>query len=147
MIKFYTTKGPYGCFSNFSRHPVKMNGKTWMTSEHYYQAQKFAGLPEEELVRECANPKEAAAMGRDPSRPLRKDWDAVKDDVMREVVYAKFTQHNFLKKVLLETGDEVLVEHTENDNYWADGGDGSGKNMLGVILMEVRDRIRKEESK
>ena len=81
-------------------------------------------------------------MGRDRKNPIRKDWESVKDNIMREAVYAKFTQHDDLKKILLSTGDEVLIEHTENDNYWADGGDGSGKNMLGIILMEVRDKIK-----
>ena len=66
----------------------------------------------------------------------------VKDDIMREVVMAKFTQHKALTATLLSTGDAMLVEHTANDNYWADGGDGSGKNMLGKILMEVREAIR-----
>lgn len=145
-INFYTTKGEHGCFSNFSRHAVKLDGHTWMTSEHYYQAMKFAGTSAETEVRKAPNPKEAARIGRDKNNPLRKDWDHVKDDVMRKVVYAKFTQHEDLKKILLSTGDAKLVEHTENDNYWADGGDGSGKNMLGVILMEVRERIRKEEN-
>lgn len=143
-IKFYTTKAAYGCFSNFSRHEVKLKGKTWPTSEHYYQAQKFAGTHYESDVRKAPNPKEAARMGRDKKNPLRKDWEQVKLDIMREVVYAKFTQHEELKQILLDTGDETLVEHTENDSYWADGGDGSGKNWLGVILMETRNRIRKE---
>jgi O-acetyl-ADP-ribose deacetylase (regulator of RNase III) len=44
---------------------------------------------------------------------------------------------------LLSTGNDYLVEHTKNDSYWADGGDGTGKNMLGIILMEVRDSIKK----
>lgn len=144
MIKFYTTNGDYGCFSNFSRHPVALKGEVWKTSEHYFQAQKFAGTSFEKDVRECDKPSHAAKMGRDRSLPIRKDWEHVRDDIMREVVYAKFTQHDHLKRILLSTGDEKLIEHTENDNYWADGGDGSGKNMLGIILMEVRERIRKE---
>lgn len=144
MIKFYTTQGDYGCFSNFSRHSVRMHGKIWKTSEHYFQAQKFAGSALETKVRKCDRPSDAAAMGRDRKNPLRKDWETIKNNVMREVVYAKFTQHEDLKKILLNTNDEQLIEHTENDNYWADGGDGSGKNMLGIILMEVRERIRSE---
>ncbi len=87
-----------------------------------------------------------ANKGRDRSLPLRKDWESVKDNIMREVVYAKFTQHDHLKKTLLETGDAKLIEHTANDSYWADGGNGKGKNMLGIILMEVREKIRKEEN-
>jgi N-glycosidase YbiA len=98
VIRFYSTTGEYGCFSNFSRHPIKMKGKVWKTSEHYFQAQKFAGLPEEEKVRKCERAKEAATMGRDRKNPLRKDWMTVRDNVMHEVVYAKFTQHEDLKK-------------------------------------------------
>lgn len=146
VINFYTTTGEHGCFSNFSRHPVKLKGKVWSTSEHYFQAQKFAGTEHEEKMRHIVKPMDVARAGRDRSLPLRKDWDHVKDDVMREAVYAKFTQNEECKKVLLSTGDAKLVEHTENDSYWADGGDGSGKNMLGIILMEIRERIRKEEN-
>ncbi|MEO1140885.1 MAG: NADAR family protein, partial [Pseudomonadota bacterium] len=39
-IKFYRTGDPYGCFSNFSAHPILIE-TTWPTSEHYFQAQKF----------------------------------------------------------------------------------------------------------
>jgi len=68
----------------------------------------------------------------------------VKDSVMEKVVYAKFTQHPQLRKILLSTGDAKLVEHTTNDRYWGDGGDGTGRNQLGITLMQVRDQIRKE---
>lgn len=144
-INFYSTKGEHGCFSNFSRHPVFLKGKRWRTSEHYFQAQKFAGTEHEEEVRLTTTPAQAANLGRDRKRPLRRDWEAVKDDIMREVVLTKFSQHDDLKAILLGTGDEVLVEHTTNDNYWGDGGDGSGKNMLGRILMEVRAKLREQE--
>lgn len=117
----------------------------YATSEHYFQSQKFAGTQIEENVRQCKRPNDAAAMGRDRKNSLRKDWDSIRDNVMREVVYTKFVQHDDLKKILLSTGDEKLIEHTGNDNYWADGGNGSGKNMLGIILMETRERIRKED--
>jgi ribA/ribD-fused uncharacterized protein len=74
--------------------------------------------------------------------PLRRDWDSVKDAVMLEAVRAKFSQHADLKAILLATGDAVLVEHTERDSYWGDGGDGSGKNRLGQLLMQVRAELR-----
>jgi ribA/ribD-fused uncharacterized protein len=73
---------------------------------------------------------------------LRPDWEEVKDDVMREAVLAKFIQHPEIREVLLGTGNALLVEHTKNDSYWGDGGHGHGKNMLGIILMEVRERLR-----
>ena len=142
VIHFYSTAGEYGCFSNFSRHPVFLKGKRWPTSEHYFQAQKFAGEPDEEEVRMAAKPSLAASMGRDRKRPLRRDWESVKEQVMLEALRAKFTQHEELKAILLGTGDAKLVEHTANDSYWGDGGDGSGKNMLGRILMEIREELR-----
>jgi ribA/ribD-fused uncharacterized protein len=63
---------------------------------------------------------------------------------MREALYAKFTQHPDLKEKLLMTGNVEIIEHTSKDNYWGDGGDGSGKNMLSKLLMETRELIRKE---
>ena len=144
VINFYSTTGEYGCFSNFSRHAVFLKGKRWPTSEHYFQAQKFAGTPHEEGVRACKRPAEAAAMGRDRKLPLRRDWESVKEGVMADALRAKFTQHEELKAILLDTGDAVLVEHTANDNYWGDGGDGSGKNRLGHLLMQLRAELRAE---
>ena len=61
----------------------------------------------------------------------------MKDDLMFETLMLKFTQHEDLKLQLLETGGAELIEHTANDSYWADGGDGSGKNVLGKLLMKV----------
>ncbi len=80
-------------------------------------------------------------MGRERERPLRPDWEAVKDDIMRTAVRAKFTQHADLQQILLGTGNQEIVEHTTNDAYWGDGGDGSGANMLGKILMEIRAEL------
>src|SRR5262245_55405732 len=142
IIHFYRTGDDYGCFSNFAPYPIKLKGKGWPTSEHYFQAQKFAGTEHEEAIRQAKSPMIAARMGRDRSKPLRADWEAVKDDLMREAVRAKFAQHADLREILLATGDAVIVEHTDNDAYWGDGGDGSGKNMLGKILMEVRAELR-----
>ncbi|PSF39368.1 Swarming motility protein YbiA [Aphanothece hegewaldii CCALA 016] len=143
-IMFYHQDRPYGFFSNFSTHAVYLKGKIWPTSEHYFQAQKFTGTPKEEDVRLAKKPGEAAKIGRDQNNPIRSDWNAVKNDVMREALYAKFTQHPDLTKKLLATKDVQLIEHTPNDGYWGDGGDGSGKNMLGLLLMEIRAQIRKE---
>lgn len=144
VIQFYSTTGEYGCFSNFSRHPVFLKGKRWPTSEHYFQAQKFAGEPDEEEIRQANKPMLAASMGRDRKRPLRRDWESVKERVMMDALRAKFTQHEELTAILLGTGDAVLVEHTANDDYWGDGGDGRGKNRLGVLLMRLRSELAEQ---
>lgn len=146
VIIFYSVNDEHGYFSNFAPYPIKLKRKRWPTSEHYFQAQKFAGTEHEGLIRKAQTPMTAARMGRDRKRPIRRDWESVKDDIMRDAVYAKFAQHHDLRQLLLDTGDAELIEHTANDSYWGDGGDGSGSNMLGIILMEVRDAIRNEQS-
>jgi hypothetical protein len=146
-ITFYTANEPYGCFSNFSHHGFELDGLWWPTSEHYFQAQKFAGTMHEELVRLAPSPRAAARMGRDRSRPPRADWEVVKDDVMRKAVLRKFEHRADLRALLLDTGNEEIIENSPIDSYWGCGADGQGKNMLGKILMETRDILRERVAK
>lgn len=141
-IYFYSTRDRYGCFSNFSPHGFMLDGVYWPTSEHYFQAQKFAGTPHADQIRQVKTPKDAARMGRDRSRPLRPDWEQVKDDIMGKAVLRKFETHADIRDILLSTGDELIVENSPIDYYWGCGADGSGTNMLGQILMEVREMLR-----
>jgi ribA/ribD-fused uncharacterized protein len=61
---------------------------------------------------------------------------------MRAAVRRKFETHADIRAELLSTGDEILVENAPGDFYWGCGADGSGRNMLGIILMEVRAELR-----
>lgn len=145
VINFYSTKDQYGGFSNFSRHPFELDGKQWLTTEHYFQAQKFPGNEAyQEKIRLEKSPMVAARLGRSRAQPIRADWEQVKDELMKTALLAKFTQNKDILAILLSTGDAQLVEHTKNDRYWGDGGDGSGKNKLGLLLMEVREELRQE---
>ncbi len=143
IINFYSVGDDYGEFSNFAAFPFKLAGKSWPTSEHYFQAKKFKDPASQEEIRRAKTPMLAARMGRDRKRKLRPDWESVKVQLMREALKAKFRTHQELHALLLSTGDAKLVEHTENDSYWGDGGDGSGRNMLGRLLMELRDELSK----
>lgn len=138
MIKFYSVNDEYGELSNFALYPINLDGKLWPTTEHYFQAQKFTDTAYQEKIRKATSPMLAAALGRDRKQKIRKDWDTAKNNVMKKALLAKFTQHPLLRELLLSTENAKLVEHTENDNYWGNGGDGKGKNMLGQILMQVR---------
>ena len=151
-LNFYSTKGEYGCFSNFSRHPITIDNKIWPTSEHYFQAMKFhPHSPDDvEEVRKATTPSEAARLGRKRSKPLHPNWENIKDDIMRTALRHKFTQHEDIKKTLLSTNNLHLIEHTYRDSYWADGGcnwsvnspNNKGKNMLGVLLTELRESLK-----
>jgi nicotinamidase/pyrazinamidase len=141
-IKFYKVGEPYGEFSNFAPFPIELDGKVWPTSEHYFQAQKFPGTAYEIKIRMTPSPSTAAKLGRSRSYPLRADWEEVKDGIMYRAVLAKVLQHERMQRKLLATGSATLIEHTKNDCYWADGGDGTGRNMLGQILMQIRQELQ-----
>ncbi|MCD0461427.1 NADAR family protein [Roseiconus lacunae] len=143
-IKFYSTGDEYGEFSNFAAYPIRIGNRIWPTSEHYFQAMKFKDKKDQEQIRKANSPMLAARMGRDRKRTLRKDWESAKVNVMHEALVAKFTQHEELRELLLGTGDAKIIEHTANDGYWGDGGDGRGKNMLGRLLVELRETLRSQ---
>jgi ribA/ribD-fused uncharacterized protein len=142
VINFYRVSDEFGQFSNFAPFPITIDGVCWPTSEHYYQAQKFEDEAYRQKIRKNSSPMQAARLGRDRKQKINGDWESVKNDIMRKAVMAKFSQHDELRHLLLSTGEARIVEHTENDDYWGDGGDGSGKNMLGHILMQVREELR-----
>ncbi|MEB3217134.1 MAG: NADAR domain-containing protein [Nostocales cyanobacterium 94392] len=143
-IYFYKVSQPYGCFSNFSLHPIQMHNTYWCTVEHYYQAQKFVGSPDEKiipLIRAASTPEEAAALGRSSTRQLRADWEVVKTQIMREAVLQKFITHLDIREILLETGQQCLVEDSPKDYFWGCGANKTGQNHLGRILMSVREEL------
>lgn len=144
-VQFYRVNEEYGEFSNFSPHPIVLDGKQWPTTEHYFQAQKFAGTGNDaymEDIRKAKSPMIAARLGRSRKVKIRRDWEAVKDQVMYRAVLAKFTAHADCRERLLSTGDADLVEETTNDYYWGCGTTGTGKNRLGQILVKVRAELR-----
>ena len=147
QILFYETDKPYGCFSNFSRHPITLDGILWPTTEHYFQACKFTEQADIDAVREAKTPFLAAQIGRERHRSFRSDWDQARDPVMLEALRAKFTQHEDLRTLLLSTGEARLVESATVDNevnrLWGEVN-GRGQNMLGQLLMELRTNLRGE---
>ena len=139
-LYFYRTTDKHGEFSNFAPYPIEVDGKLWPTSEHYFQAQKFSDESIIELIRQDSNPMNAARTGRTPHWSYKNNWDQIKDLVMQKALYEKFTQHESLKRLLLSTIGSELIEHTKNDSYWADAGDGTGLNKLGCFLMDLRNQ-------
>lgn len=142
IIKFYNQDKLYGEFSNFYKSAIIVDNIVFPTSEHYFQAMKYNHNKEYfEKIRTAKSAGMAAKLGRNRNYPMRSDWEKVKDEIMMVALKAKFTQHTNLKKLLLDTGDAILIEHTKNDSYWGDGGDGTGKNLLGKSLMELRKQL------
>lgn len=155
-IKFYSWAKEYFEFSNFSLHPITVDGKIYPTNEHYFQSEKFLpdeliemsvqsngySIPYKEYIRMCKSPKEAKKLGLSRDYRIVEDWDNKRLDVMRTAIRAKFTQHEDLKDLLLSTGDSILKEDSPYDVFWGIGKSGKGKNMLGKLLMELRSELK-----
>jgi ribA/ribD-fused uncharacterized protein len=144
-IYFYKADQPYGCFSNFSWHSIYLDGTQWPTVEHYYQSRKFVGTKFADLIAKiqlAATPEEAAAIGRRPIYTPYPHWNEQKCGVMYTAVRQKFWTHPDVQLVLLNTGDQEIVEDSPVDYFWGCGGDRSGTNHLGQILMRIRAELQ-----
>lgn len=104
---------------------------------------RFAGSAAESMIGQAASGSAAFKLARDPTYAAmrRADWADAKEAVMLTALRCKFSQHPDLRALLLSTGTRPLVEHTANDAYWGDGGDGSGQNRLGALLQHVRREL------
>ena len=154
----------YHFLSNLYHCEVEYEGRVYQSSEAAFQASKF-DKPEYKDMFVNLKPdnkklNEWKRWGR-PAKPLggprgkickndpkafnKEEWDNGKAyKVMKEVVYAKFSQNLDLKEKLLATGSANLIEGTTwNDRIWGvDLATMKGKNQLGKILMEVRDELK-----
>ena len=140
-IRFLHPTGRYGFLSNYFEYVFRIDRRDWRTVEHYYQAQKFDSAAMKERIRLCGTPDGAKGCAHSHNHLWRSDWDEVRCAVMRRAVLAKFTSSGFLSRELLDTGDAMLIEDSKSDAFWGIGGDDTGSNMLGVILMETRARL------
>jgi hypothetical protein len=118
-----------------------------MTAEHYFQAAKYFKTNPKyaEQIRVAPTPKMAKALGQSRTHPIRGDWEDVKEAFMREAVMEIFKSHERIRKILLATGDQLLIEDAPTDYYWGCGRTGTGKNRLEHILMEVRATLKEQE--
>ena len=133
-------RGEHAFLSNFHRHPLHWDGRTWPTAEAAFQAAKTHDARERERIRTAPSPAQAKRLGRRVD--LRPDWERVKDDVMHAILQAKFAAPQ-LRAALVATGDAELIEGNHwGDVYWG-RVDGRGRNQLGRTLMRIRADIRR----
>ncbi len=142
-IEFYEKEDEYGVFSNFSDHPFVLDKKYWRTSEHYYQANKFE--PFSKIYNSIQQAKTATiAKNIAHSHQIDESWEERKILFMYNALYEKFIQNNGLIKLLLSTKSAYIIEKAIDDEFWGSGREGKGKNMLGRVLMFLRDAFKEE---
>lgn len=130
---------------NLSLHSFSLDGRVWLTAEHYYQAHKFTSSPDIfNRIANCPDPFQAKAMAREHDNRRDPDWYPSKKayNVMKAAVQAKFHQNPDLAQLLVATYPRPIIERTDNDDRWGDGPHGTGQNWAGKILMEIRDELR-----
>lgn len=153
MAVIHRFRGEYHFLSNFYLVPIEYEGLVYMSVENAFQASKIFIPNNTELTTKLRNqftnlePREAKKLGRQVE--LRWDWELVKDQIMRELIYCKFTQHEDLRQKLLATGNAYLQEgNVWHDNYWGvcsckDCIKKESFNTLGEILMDFREHVNR----
>lgn len=133
--------------SNFSAFAILWPVEGWETrfdtSESLYHWHKFPDHPSIRAeIRLAPSAHEAFKVAERRASMRRPDWDAVKVDVMRQILRAKVEQHEYVRRKLLETGDRELVENSWSDSFWGWGPNRDGQNQLGKLWMEIRAELR-----
>jgi ribA/ribD-fused uncharacterized protein len=147
-IHFYrANERPHGAFSNLFRREIVFEDRVYPTAEHAYQAGKARKKDVREWILSAPTPALVAMAAHGLyTWDIAADWSQLKYERMRQVLRAKFTQHEDLRELLLSTGIARLVETGKVANLvnctWGEVN-GRGKNMLGVLLMELRSEFRK----
>lgn len=137
---FYShIQGKFKALANFYPVEIEIDSKKFKSVEHYYQACKATNDKDFNTIANAPDPYICKSLGT--SLPNRKDWHDIKYEVMLKGLWAKFSEHKDLQDLLLSTGNGQIHEHTFNDKYWA-FFDGIGKDMLGIALMETREKLR-----
>jgi len=140
IIRFWNAKDTYGIFSNFAETPLVIDGTRYPTAEHFFQAQKTKDSQEWSDIVRAPTPLDAKRLGRKVH--LRDDWEVNKCSVMLWALREKATQCPEFRQALIDSGDAELQENSPFDFFWGTRRDGAGRNMLGELLMDVRQMIK-----
>ena len=147
----------HGVFSNFTSTPMmQYKGHSFQTTEQAFmwaKAQLFGDKDSARLILAEKNPAKAKELGRGVKGFNPTHWDINKEFLMYEVNLAKYSQFDDYKSVLLSTGEKRLVEVNGKDTIWGiglyandprvlDEKQWRGQNLLGKVLMRVREELK-----
>lgn len=135
-------QGEYRWLSNFWTAPIEYKSIIYPSVEHAYQAAKTHDIKAKRYIA-TLTAGQAKRYGK--TLVLRKDWEDVKVLIMRDFLMLKFSSHPYLKEKLIDTGSKTLIEGNKwGDTFWG-VCNGAGNNMLGTLLMEIRECFRRKE--
>jgi len=139
----YKGKYIYNWFSNFEPITIIIDNVKYPSVENYYQSQKTLDLEERKQFQNCS-PSKSKFLGK--KIKLRKDWDNIKNSIMKKALDIKFAKGTNQANKLLETGNDEIIEWNNwGDRIWGKTLDGIGENRLGIMLMDIRNKLKENE--
>ena len=128
--------------SNFSAFRLRWMGNDFDTSEAAYHWEKFEDPTIRARILHAPSAHAAFKTAEAYKHLRRPDWDDVKVRLMRDILRAKASQHEYVRRKLLATGNRELIEDSWRDDFWGWGPNRDGQNMLGKLWMEIRAELR-----
>lgn len=139
MERIDSFTGEFRFLSNFYPAKVKLDGESYPSVEHAYQAAKTLDKKDRKKI---ATLKASGAKSYGRKVKMRPDWEKVKLGIMEDLVFQKFSNEPTMREMLVITDPLELVEGNDwNDTFWG-VCNGKGENHLGKILMRVRARLK-----
>lgn len=159
MIGFFHENEEYGCFSNWYPAEFEYAGKHFANSEQFMMYHKVLMFHKHDLanqIMQTSDPAKCKKIAGQKFPEFNSDlWEKTCVTIVKRGVKAKFVQNPDILQKLLDTGNALLAECSPFDKKWGIGIDindpdrlviakWKGKNLLGRILMEIREELRQE---
>ena len=143
MTNVTTFDGDFDFLNMFYNCKVTVGKLTYLNA---YSAFVAAKCKNENDKRAFTRLNAIKAKKRNNTINKRDDWDDIKVDVMKNIQRAKFDQNPELKKKLMSIDGTIENRVMYTDTFWSKNMiHNKGKNMLGKILMELRDEYNQQE--
>ena len=134
-------RGERNTFSNFFLTPITVWGMTFKSTEHAYNYRKAVEMAHHTAAEEIRHAESGLdAMRIAESISTSDHWSNIKQSVMYQLLQVKATQCSDFRSDLVASRGKLLVEDTSHD-FWGRGNNGDGLNMLGRLLMVLRDNL------
>jgi ribA/ribD-fused uncharacterized protein len=144
-ILFSGRYNDYGFLSNSYLSEMIIDKLEYYHVEGYFQSVKLKDIDDiaSERIRQIENPMECERVAKNVllTKEQTDHWNSIRYNIMKKGVYTKFTSSKYLQKLLIQTGNKNIVNNIEHDSYWGVGYDRKGLNMLGKILMDIRQQL------
>lgn len=146
LVHFYDPEGPWAPLSNYSPHPITLDGIIYPTLEHYFQTRKFWIFDPDhaQYILDAPTPLDASKRGAARDKKLDPFWEQLKVKYMIQAVQLKISQNKNVLYSLIATQSSSLIYVSKRDNFWGVGRYGRGSNTMGVIYETAREDFKRK---